>query len=166
MSVEDQRKLETLINQLTVYNAQVNAIQNQIEVLTVTLSDVNLAIETIRNLSNIKIGTEILVPIGANSYIKTKVVDNTKVVVGLGSNVAAQKSVKEAEDTLTSRLEEIERLIQAFKQKLVELGEEINKLQPETQRLLEKLQSEGEHIVESSPGESKRVCGDSKHENT
>ena|GEM_PF-175529 len=166
MSVEDQRRLETLINQLNVYNAQINAIQNQIDVLTVTLSDVNLAIETIRNLSTIKAGTEVLVPIGGNSYIKTRVVDTTRVVVGLGSNVAAQKSVKEAEEALTSRCEEIERLIQTFNQKLAELGEEINKLQPETQKLLEKLRSEGVHVVGDAQGEDKRVRRDTEHKNT
>ncbi len=47
-----------------------------------------------------KENSELLVPIGGSSYVKVKLADTNKVIIGVGSGVSVEKTLSEAKATL------------------------------------------------------------------
>jgi prefoldin alpha subunit len=59
---------------------------------------------TLEGLEKEKKGAQLFVPIGGGSYIKAKLETSKKVVVGIGADVAVEKTVKEAKVELEARI--------------------------------------------------------------
>ena len=73
-----------------------------------------------------KENTELLVPIGGNSYVKAKITDTNKVIVGLGAGVSVEKSLADAKSTLKERLDELGKTMNAAQQQFTQVADRIN----------------------------------------
>lgn len=80
---------------LESYNAQLESITRQVKFLQMSLEEVTRARESIRALNESKEGDEILLPVGASSFVPVKVTGQKKVVVGIGNRVSVEKSMAE-----------------------------------------------------------------------
>jgi len=69
------------------------------------------AIESIKSLSQ-KPESETLVPIGMGTYLPTKILSNSKIVLNIGAGVAVEKDFPSAINYLEARIKEIEIAIQ------------------------------------------------------
>ena len=78
------------------YKERVEALTHQIQVLRVSLDEVTMTAEALKAFQNAKEGDEIMVPIGASSFITVKVTSNKGVIVDIGGNVSVEKQVDEA----------------------------------------------------------------------
>ena len=78
------------------YKGRVEALNRQVQVLRVSLEEVTMTAEALNAFKNAKEGDEIMVPVGASSYITVKVTSNKNVVVGIGGNVSVEKDVDDA----------------------------------------------------------------------
>ncbi len=67
-----------------------------------------------------------LVPIGGSSYIKVKLADTSKVIIGVGAGVSVEKTLSEAKSTLKERLDELEKTMHAAQQQLSQVADRIN----------------------------------------
>ncbi len=92
MNVEDN-ELRQAIAVMESYKERVEALNRQVQVLRVSLDEVTMASQAIKAFRDAKDGDEILVPVGAMSFIPVKVTGNRNVVVGVGSNVSVEKDV-------------------------------------------------------------------------
>ncbi len=93
MNVEDN-ELRQAIAVMESYKERVDALSRQVQVLRVSLDEVTMASDAIKAFRDAKDGDEILVPVGAMSFIPVKVTGNRNVVVGVGSNVSVEKDVE------------------------------------------------------------------------
>ena len=93
MNVEDN-ELRQAIAVMESYKKRVDALSRQVQVLRVSLDEVTMASDAIKAFRDAKDGDEILVPVGAMSFIPVKVTGNRNVVVGVGSNVSVEKDVE------------------------------------------------------------------------
>ncbi|HNS25110.1 MAG TPA: prefoldin subunit alpha, partial [Methanobacteriaceae archaeon] len=66
--MDDRQRLEELINELNMYKAQAELLNQQIETLKVSISELVMALETLDELKGKK-GVETFVPIGAGSFL-------------------------------------------------------------------------------------------------
>ncbi|RLF91249.1 prefoldin subunit alpha, partial [Thermococci archaeon] len=85
--MNEREELNKLLLQMEQYRAQYQAMENQIQTLTLSMAEVNMAKDTLREVGNLKDGQEMLVPIGGNSYLKAKLKEKDRTLIGIGSGV-------------------------------------------------------------------------------
>jgi prefoldin alpha subunit len=137
--MEDKQRLETIINELNMYKAQADALNNQIETLKATISELTLAEETLDSIKGKK-QMETLVPIGAGSFLITEIKNTEEVIVGLGSGAAVKKKVEDAYDSIEEQKKELETLMNKMLGDLQKISEIIVQKSPEAEELIQKLE--------------------------
>ena len=92
---------------LETYNAQLEALNRQVRLLQVSLDDTTRARESFKALADAKEGDEILIPVGASSFIRAKVTDKKTAIVGIGNRISAEKDLTEATEFMDAGVAEI-----------------------------------------------------------
>ena len=95
MNLEDN-ELRQAIAAMESYKERVEALSRQVQVLRVSLDEVTMTAEALKAFKDAKVGDEIMVPVGASSFITVKVTSNRNVVVGIGSNISVEKDIDDA----------------------------------------------------------------------
>jgi len=122
---------------LELVRGQMEALARQADTLQIALEDVVRARETLERSKEAGAGREILVPIGANSFVVAALKDAETVIVGIGSDVAVEetvpaalarfeargKAIEDAERGLAERMAQLEQQADAFSRRVQELYE-------------------------------------------
>ena len=108
------------------------------------LTELKVSNLTLEGLEKEKKGTELFVPIGGGSYVKTKLETSKKVVVGVGADVAVEKTVKEAKEELETRIAELEKTREGLGQQLRQVFGRIQQNRTMMEEITAKLRKEGE----------------------
>jgi len=137
--MEDRQRLEAIINELNMYKAQADSLNQQIETLKATISELSLAEETLDSIKGKK-QMETLVPIGAGSFLITEIKNTDEVIVGLGSGAAAKKKVEDAYESIEEQKKELETLMNKMVGDLQKISEIIVQKSPEAEELIQKLE--------------------------
>ena len=102
------------------------ALQQRISMVNGALTDLTYANLTLDGIEKEKENAELLVPIGGSSYVKVKIADTNKVIVGVGAGVSVEKTLAEAKVTLKERLDELEKTMNSAQQQFQQVAERIN----------------------------------------
>ena len=108
MSEEQAQQLMQQMQMLETYFSELS--QREGTFLSV-LRETTAAIESIKTLSQ-KPESETLVPIGIGTYVPTKILSNSKIVLSIGAGVAVEKDFPSAINYLEARLKEVEIALQ------------------------------------------------------
>ena len=73
---------------------------------------------TLDGLEKEKKGAQLFVPIGGGSYVKAKLETTNNIVVGIGADVAVERSLKETKVEFEARIDELEKTREALGQQL------------------------------------------------
>ena len=106
MTVEDA-ELRQALSVAETYRQRVEALSRQVQVLRVSLNEVSLASDALKAFRDAEDGDEIMVPIGATSFITVKVTPNRNVVVDIGSDISVEKDVGSAIEYMNANNAEI-----------------------------------------------------------
>jgi len=106
--VLESRYLEETANELQHRISMTNAAINELRVSSVTLD----------GLEKEKKGAQLFVPIGGGSYVKAKLETTENIVVGIGADVAVERSLKETKVEFEARIDELEKTREALGQQL------------------------------------------------
>ena len=68
--------------------------------------------------STLQEGEDTLVPIGAGSYVRMKIADSKKLVMGIGAGAAIEKDVDSSVEELKGRLQELDKARNSIQQQL------------------------------------------------
>ena len=101
-------------------------LQQRISMVNAAIADLTYANATLDGIEKEKDNVEMLVPIGGSSYVKVKLTDSTKVIVGMGSGVSVEKPLSDAKTTLKERLDDLEKTMNAAQQQFSQVAERIN----------------------------------------
>lgn len=124
MNVDDA-ELRQAIALMESYKERVEALSRQVQVLRMSLDEVNMAGAALKAFKDAKEGDEILVPVGASTYIPVKVTANRKAVVGIGSGISVEKEAADSVDYMDANSTEIN---EALKKSVDALNEVQNAL--------------------------------------
>ncbi|MCW4015343.1 MAG: prefoldin subunit alpha [Candidatus Bathyarchaeota archaeon] len=123
----------------------VNELQSRISMMNSVLAELRVSSMTLDGLEKEKKDSQLFVPIGGGSYVKAKLETSKKVVVGIGADVAVEKTVKEAKVELEARIAELEKtretLGQQFNQVIGRIQENRAQMEEVTAKLREGEQS-------------------------
>jgi len=119
----------------------INELQSRINMTNSAITELRVSSMTLEGLEKEKKDAQLFVPIGGGSYVKAKLETSKKVVVGIGADVAVEKTVKETKVELEARIAELEKTRQAlgqqFNQVVGRIQENRNTMEEVTAKLRE-----------------------------
>jgi prefoldin alpha subunit len=121
-----EEELRRLSVEMRYLEQTAETLQQRIGMVNAAITDLTYASLTLEGMEKEKENAELLVPIGGNSYVKAKISDTNKIIVGLGAGVSVEKTLVDAKATLKERLDELEKTMNAAQQQFGQVAERIN----------------------------------------
>jgi len=144
-----ERELQQSVGTLELYRAQLDALSKQAELFEMSHQEHNRALETLKAIKESKEGSEILVPIGASSFIFAKLKSNKRAIVGIGSGISVEEDIETA-------IEHIERLVKDIEGAEAKINETISKIEREATALTRKVQDMYKELQEEEAQDKKK----------
>ena|SRR5437867_11410490 len=116
------RLLETRLESLAT---QKNLIMNKVSEIAATISSID---ELVKN-------DNFLFPVGSEAFIPGKILEKNKVIVEIGANVALEKNIEQAKQTLEKRKKELEKTNSEMDAEIVQISNALTQLAPIIQEL-------------------------------
>ena len=128
-----QTRINELVAQISQLEAQGEQMGKQYEALNAYYTEMILTVAALEEIKQSKVGTEILVPIGSNSWIRATLSDVKEVIFGLGANVSAETDVVNARDNIQERMKEAQSALQQTGSQLEQIQTIIERFRSELQ---------------------------------
>ncbi len=121
-----EEELRRLSVEMRYLEQTAETLQQRISMINAALTDLTYANATLEGIEQEKENAEMLVPIGGSSYVKVKLANPDKVIVGLGAGVSVEKSLVDAKATIKERLDELEKTLQSAQTQFSQVAERLN----------------------------------------
>ena len=136
---EANEQLERLAYEYQLLQAQAQLLAQNLELLTMGRNEFQAVKETLEGLKKVEDEKpEILVPIGAGSFLKGIIVDRENAIVSVGAGYAVEKSLDDAIACLEERVKEYDEAIAKTQEGLKKLEAQLNELAKKAQALQSK----------------------------
>ena len=96
-----------MIALMETYRNRTEALSRQVTMLRSTLDEVNMASQSIKALMDADEGDDMLIPIGASSFMTVKATSNKNIIVGVGSGVSVEKTPEDASKYMEANAAEL-----------------------------------------------------------
>jgi len=93
--------------EMQMMGQQINQVQQQVMEAERQLLELETIKEALHELPNKKVGDEILVPINQGIYMKGQIKDTQNFIINVGSQVAVQKTAKQAQEMVESQISKL-----------------------------------------------------------
>ena len=143
---QKENQLRQLVNEMRMMEGTVNTLQQRLQVVLSSVSELRLAKQSLGDLNDIKSGSNLLVPVGGAAFIKANLGNVEKVVVGIGANVSLEMEYDDAVKDVDERLQEMDKAQTSIEQ---QLGQIMAQLQSH-QSMAERLSAEIQQAVQGS----------------
>jgi prefoldin alpha subunit len=101
------------------------ALQGRLNMINAVRTDLTYATMALEGLEKEEEQSELLVPIGGTSYVKAKLTDPDKLIVGIGAGVSVERTREEAKDIIRRRLEDLDKARMSVQQQFAKVAEKI-----------------------------------------
>ncbi len=135
--------LRQAVAALETARAQLDALARQDEILRVSLEESARARETMVRYQEAPVGTEILVPIGSNSFVFASLADSERCIVGIGSEVALEDTMDKAIKRLDNRIKQLQEIQEDLVRRIGEAEDRLNQYSLAVQQAYAEAQAEG-----------------------
>jgi len=136
---KEEEELRKLSVEMRFLEQTAETLQQRISMINAAMTDLTYANMTLEDVEQEKEDAELLVPIGGSSYIKVKLANPDKVVVGMGAGVSVEKTLPEAKAIAKERLDELEKTMAAAQQQFTQVADRINADRNRLESLLAKV---------------------------
>jgi len=138
----EEETLRRLAVELRILEGTANTLQSRLNFVNAALTELKFANATLEGLGKEREGVSLFVPIGGGSYVKAKLESVDTVVVGIGANVAIEKTVSEAKQNLENRIAQLEKMRTTLQQQLSQVISKIRDGRSKFEELSAKLSKE------------------------
>jgi prefoldin alpha subunit len=125
-SKSEEEELRRLSVELRYLEQTAEALQSRLNMINAVATDLTYASTTLESLEKEKENAELLVPIGGTSYIRARLDNPDKIIVGIGAGVSVEKTRQEANDIIKKRREDLEKTRMSMQQQFVKVADKIN----------------------------------------
>jgi prefoldin alpha subunit len=139
---KEEEELRKLSVELRLLEQTAETLQSRINMLSAATTDLTYANMTLEGVEKEKENAELLVPIGGSSYVKVKLANPDKIVVGMGASISVEKTLPEAKSILKERLDELKKTMRSAQQQFAQIAERINRGRNRLEGLLATLREE------------------------
>jgi len=134
-----EEELNRLSIEMRFLEQTAETLQQRIGMINAATNDLNYANMTLEGMKTEKDDAELLVPIGGSSYIKVKLANTGKVIVGMGAGVSVEKTLPEAKAIVKERLDDLEKTMLSAQQQFAQVAQRINAGRSRLESLLAKV---------------------------
>jgi len=120
---EELRKLSV---EMRILEQTAETLQSRINMVNAAITDLTYASKTLEGLEKEKEKSELLIPIGGSSYIRAKLENPDKVIVGMGAGVSVEKTLQEAKEILKKRMDDLEKARASLQQQFSQVATRMN----------------------------------------
>jgi prefoldin alpha subunit len=117
-----QAKEEDIVRQLAteirILEGSATSLQSRLDIVRAAINEVTLAHNTLEGMQQMHDGDETLVPVGAGSYVRMKISDSKKLIMGIGAGAAMERDVAGSVVELKARLQEMDKARTSIQQQL------------------------------------------------
>ena len=132
--MEDQQKMNELINEINVYNQQADLIRQQIELIQASIGEVDALSNTLDDLNGEK-SVEAFVPVGAGSFIKGELKDTDEIIISIGAGYAIKKDAEGAKKIIAGQKKDLEDSLDKMLANLQQVTDILANLQGQAQQI-------------------------------
>ena len=122
-SEEEFRKLNV---ELRLLEQTAEALQSRANMINSALADLAYAQMTLEGLEKENEKSELLVPIGGTSYVRAKLDNPDRVIVGMGAGVSVEKTRQEAKGIIKKRQQDLDKARTSVQQQFAQVAERIS----------------------------------------
>lgn len=137
----DERRLREDYAALESAKAQLEGLAKQQQLIQLAVEEHVRARETVKQVSERQPGEEMLIPIGADSYVFARISEDRDAVVGVGSGISIKRTPKEAGEILDSKIDDLSRAFKSITDRATQMEAMIQELSEKVQAQIEALQS-------------------------
>ncbi|WP_258084126.1 prefoldin subunit alpha [Thermococcus thermotolerans] len=132
----ETNEMEKLAYEYQLLQAQAQLLAQNLELLTLGRNEFQAVKETLEELRKVEEEKpEILVPIGAGSFLKARIEDKENAIVSVGAGYAIEKNLDDAVAYLDARIKEYEEAIAKTQEALRKLEAQLGDLAKRAQEI-------------------------------
>ena len=132
--MEDQQRLNNLLNEINAYRQQAELIQQQIELIQASIAEVDALSNTLDDIEG-KEAVEAFVPVGAGSFIKGELKSTDEIIVSIGSGLAVKKDADGAREILAGQKEDLKDSLDKMLANLQQCSDIMGSLQAQAEQI-------------------------------
>jgi len=126
LASKSEEELRRLTVEMRLLEQTAEALQSRANMINAVTSDLSYARMTLEGLEKESEKSELLVPIGGTSYVRARLENPNKIIVGMGAGVSVEKTREEAKEIIKKRLEDLEKTRASIQQQFTQVAEKIN----------------------------------------
>jgi len=142
LASKSEEELRRLGVELRILEQTAEAIQSRIGMVNAVITDLTYAGMTLEGMEKERENSELLVPVGGSSYVKARLENPDKLIVGMGAGVSVEKTVQEAKEIIKKRLENLEKTRASLQQQFAQVAERIGEDREKFEKLVAELRGE------------------------
>jgi prefoldin alpha subunit len=137
----DEEFLRGTMVELRVLEGSVNLIQSRLNIIDNAIDEISMANTSLEGIKNSSKGSEILVPTGASSFVRTTLSDVKKVIMGVGAGVSIEKTIEDSMTDLKNRQDELEKIKSSLQTQLGQALKDLDSKRNQVSEVMRKRES-------------------------
>ncbi len=118
-SVDEE--MRALLAEIRLMEGSARILQSRLDLVSAALSETLTAIQTLEGTRGSPENREILIPIGSGSFVRAKLADPGKIIIGIGAGVCLEKTVEDSIKDLRLRSSELDKARSSATQQLSQI---------------------------------------------
>jgi len=116
----EEEELRGSLVQLRIYEGSARTLQARLDILNAAMGEFVMASSTLEGIKTQKASADTLIPVGGGSFVRAKLDDVSKIVMGVGAGVAVEKPIEESISEIKSRIADMEKARTALQEQLAQ----------------------------------------------
>ena len=114
----DDEDFQKSLVQLRAYEGSARALQARLGMVNAALNEFSLASTTLEGVKTQKTDEDALIPVGGGSYVRVKLSDISKIVMGVGAGVAVEKPIEDSVNEIKERIADLDKARTSLQEQL------------------------------------------------
>jgi prefoldin alpha subunit len=133
---EKEKKLQEKFIEFQIMQQQLAQIQKNIQQLNTQKGEIEGIQQSLSELGDVNVDSDILVPICSGIFAKARLADNKELLVNVGNNVTVKKNIPEVKGLLAKQSAEVEKMEGRMKEQMEKLAEKAGEIEKELNGLI------------------------------
>jgi len=116
--LKEDEIVRQLATEIRILEGSAATLQSRLDIVRTAINEVALSHATLEGLMKLQDGDDALVPVGAGSYIRMRIADSKKLVMGIGAGTAIEKDVPSSIEELKGRVQDLDKARNSIQQQL------------------------------------------------
>ena len=114
----DDEDFQKSLVQLRAYEGSARALQARLGMVNAALNEFSLASTTLEGVKTQKTDEDALIPVGGGSYVRVRLSDISKIVMGVGAGVAVEKPIEDSVSEIKERIADLDKARTSLQEQL------------------------------------------------